>query len=245
MITFDRAEVVVPDGDGTATILQSTSLTLAEGCISVIGANGSGKSTLARMINGLVTPTAGSVTITAANGAEIQSAKTAKAQKEQLDTISDGAAIRRLVGFMFSDPAAQTIMPTVIEDVELSLRKLYKKGPERHEAAQHALKRFGLEAFETRSVHTLSGGQRQMLALASVLATDPQIVVADEPTTLLDLRNSRLIGDVLLGLDQQTIIVTHDLDLAARADRTLVIDNAQVVFDGDPAAAVAWYRENA
>src|SRR5690606_18486758 len=93
-----------------------------------------------------------------------------------------------------------------------------------------------------RSVHTLSGGQRQLLAIASVLAVEPQILVADEPTTLLDLRNSRRIGALLTSLPQQVILVTHDLDLAEQCDRVIVVDEARVAFDRTPAEAVAWYR---
>ncbi len=92
-------------------------------------------------------------------------------------------------------------------------------------------------------MHALSGGQKQLLALAGVLATDPAILVADEPTTLLDLRNTRLIADRLFALSQQLILVTHDLDLALRCDRALVIDDARVAFDGHPADAVAFYRQ--
>ena len=153
--------------------------------------------------------------------------------------------MRRSVGFVFTDPTAQMIMPTVIEDVELSLRRTHRKKPERRAAAEHTLERFGLQTLKDRSVHALSGGQRQLLAIASVLATDPAILIADEPTTLLDLTNSRRIGDLLLGLAQQTIIVTHDLELAARADRTLVVEAGRIAFDGEPHAAVAWYRANA
>lgn len=90
------------------------------------------------------------------------------------------------------------------------------------------------------SVHSLSGGQRQLLALAGVLALEPTIVV-DEPTTLLDRANTRRVGDLLFALDQQLVLVTHDLDLAARCDRVLVVDAARVVFDGSPSAAVARY----
>ena len=87
-------------------------------------------------------------------------------------------------------------------------------------------------------MHALSGGQRQLLAIAGVLATEPEVLVADEPTTLLDLANSRLIGDLLLGLPQQLVLLTHDLDLAARCDRALVMSDGRVVFDGPAADAV-------
>lgn len=234
MIEFHEAAVSAPTIDGDLAILHPVSLTLAEPKISIIGANGSGKSTLARLINGLVEPTAGRVTITPATPGT-----------KTLDTARDGAAVRRSVGFVFTDPTAQMIMPTVIEDVELSLRRTHRKKPERRAAAEQTLERFGLQALKDRSVHALSGGQRQLLAIASVLATDPAILIADEPTTLLDLTNSRRIGDLLLGLALQTIIVTHDLELAARADRTLVVEAGRIAFDGEPHEAVAWYRANA
>ena len=91
-------------------------------------------------------------------------------------------------------------------------------------------------------MHALSGGQRQLLALASVLATEPAVLVCDEPTTLLDLRWRRVVDGLLDDLEQQVIVVTHDLDAALRADRVLVVDDGAVVADGDPAAAVASYR---
>ena len=81
-------------------------------------------------------------------------------------------------------------------------------------------------------MHALSGGQKQLLALAGVLATEPAVLVCDEPTTLLDLRWRRVVDDLLDGLDQQVLQVTHDLDAAARADRVLVVDAGRVVFDG-------------
>ncbi|MGJ0204028.1 energy-coupling factor ABC transporter ATP-binding protein [Leucobacter sp. gxy201] len=228
MIEFRSATVTAPTGD--ATILHPTTLELSEQRISIIGGNGSGKSTLARLINGLVAPSSGAVTVSASGG-------------PPLDTMRDGTAVRRLVGFVFTDPAAQLIMPTVVEDVSLSLRRSHRDKRERHAAALAALERFGLDALADRSVHTLSGGQKQLLALASVLTGEPAIVVADEPTTLLDLRNARKIGDLLMGLPQQTVVVTHDLELAARAERTLVIDGGRIAFDGAPDTAIAHYRE--
>ncbi|RLV57504.1 ABC transporter ATP-binding protein [Aeromicrobium phragmitis] len=224
MIVLDEAGVVAPDPGGDVVVLRPTTLTLTERRIAVIGANGSGKSTFARMINGLVEPTEGRVLV------------------DELDVQRDGAAVRRHVGFVFTDPAAQLVMPTVVEDVALSLRRHHRDARERRAAAQRVLDRFGLGELADRSVHTLSGGQKQLLALASVLATEPSVLVADEPTTLLDLRNSRAIGDLLMALEQQVVVVTHDLELAARCDRVLVIDDARVVYDGSPADAVSHYR---
>ena len=143
------------------------------------------------------------------------------------------------------DPAAQLVMPTVVEDVALSLRRHVKDKTERKRAALEVLGRYGLEPLADRSVHSLSGGQRQLLALAGVLATDPAIVVADEPTTLLDLRNTRVVADLLFGLTQQLVLVTHDLDLALRCDRALLVEDGRVVADGAPGEVVDTYRGRA
>lgn len=234
MIELQAAGVSVPSGDEDAVILHPTTLTLAEQRISIIGGNGSGKSTLARLCNGLIEPTTGSVLVSADS--------TTDRTTDRIDTIRQGAAARRLVGFVFSDPSAQLIMPTVVEDVALSLRREHRKKAARLAAAQEVLERFGIGHLADRSVHTLSGGQRQLLAFASVLACEPAILVADEPTTLLDLRNARMIDELMFSLSQQVLVITHDLELAARADRTLVLDDARVVFDGPPAEAIAFYR---
>lgn len=223
-IELDAAAYAVDAPGGERPILHTTTLTLTEQRVGLIGANGSGKSTLARMLNGLVTPTSGRVLV------------------DGLDVATDGAAVRRLVAFCFTDPAAQLVMPTPLEDVELSLRRLEKDAGARRHRALAVLERFGLAGHADVSVHALSGGQRQLLALAGVLAVEPVVLVADEPTTLLDLANSRRVTDLLFGLDQQLVLVTHDLDQARRCDRVLVVADGRVRFDGDPEAAVADYR---
>lgn len=216
---------VRPAGTDDLLILEPTTLTLTEQRIALIGPNGSGKSTLARLVNGLVRPTTGQVVV------------------EGLDVSDHGAEVRRRVGFTFTDPSAQLVMPTALEDVALSLRRKHRNKAERLRAARAVLEDHGLGGLDDRSVHALSGGQRQLLALAGVLAAAPSILVADEPTTLLDLRNSRRVADLLFGIPQQLVLVTHDLDLAARCDRALVVDRARVVFDGAAPDAVAHYRE--
>ena len=219
--------VALPTAEGEVPVLGSTTLTLAEQRVALVGANGSGKSTLARLLNGLVTATTGQVLV------------------DGLDPAHDGAAVRRKVAFCFTDPAAQLVMPTVVEDVALSLRRRHPDKRERRAAALEALARFGLVDLADRSVHALSGGQRQLLALAGVLATDPDVLVADEPTTLLDLRNTRGIADLLFALPQQLVLVTHDLDLAERCDRALLVESGRVVADGPPVDVVATYRSRA
>lgn len=223
MIEFKDATVVAPDSG--ITILKPTTLSLSEKRITIIGANGSGKSTLARLINGLAIPVSGTVTV------------------DGIDTAKHGARVRRKVGFLFTDPMSQLIMPTAVEDVMLSLRRVIRSKNERVKAALAALEDIGLGDKGDVSVNALSGGQRQLLALAGVLTATPQVVVADEPTTLLDLRWKAHVGALLHSLPIQLIEVTHDLEAATRAHRTLVVDDGGVVFDGNPVDAVAHYRD--
>ena len=223
MIEFKEAAVVAPETG--VPILHPTTLTLDERRITIIGANGSGKSTLARLINGLALPVSGSVHV------------------DGLDTRKHGALVRRKVGFLFTDPSAQLIMPTALEDVMLSLRRVIRSKSERVKAALAALEDIGLGDKGDVSVNALSGGQRQLLALAGVLTATPLVVVADEPTTLLDLRWKAHVGALLHALPIQLIEVTHDLESATKAQRTLVINEGSVVFDGSPVDAVAHYRD--
>lgn len=210
-------------GQRTRTILGPVDLVLTESRVTVIGANGSGKSTLLRLLNGLVTPTSGTVTVDA------------------LDTVRHGARVRRRVAFAFTDPISQLVMPTGREDVELSLRRLHRSRTDRRAAAERVLERFGLAQLADQSVYDLSGGERQLMALAVVLATEPGLLVLDEPTTLLDRRNTLRLSSLLDSLPQSVVVATHDLDLALHADRTLVVDAGRIVFDGEPATAVERY----
>ncbi|GAB3110269.1 ABC transporter ATP-binding protein [Janibacter alkaliphilus] len=223
-IELDRVTVRRETADGDLLALDETDLTLTEGRIALIGPNGAGKSTLARLVNGLVTATSGTVRV------------------DGLDVAREGREVRRRVAFSFTDPKAQLVMPTAGEDVALSLRRSHRDPGERREAARKVLARFGLAGLGDRSVHALSGGQAQLLALAVVLATDPDVLVADEPTTLLDLGNARRVGDLLLGLDQQLLLVTHDLELATRCERALLVVGGRVAADGSAAEVVEHYR---
>ena len=191
--------------------------------MAVIGANGSGKSTLLRLFNGLVLPSAGDVLV------------------DGLDTATQGREVRRKVGFVFTDPMAQLVLATAADDIELSLRPLIRDRKARRAEALRLLAERGLAELADQSVYDLSGGERQLVALTSVLAAAPSIVVADEPTTLLDLRNTDRVRAAFAGLEQQVVIATHDLDLAADAERVLVIEDGRVAADGEPAEAIDFY----
>ncbi|KRF20137.1 cobalt ABC transporter ATP-binding protein [Nocardioides sp. Soil797] len=205
-------------------VVDDLSVRLDERRIAVIGANGSGKSTFARMLNGLVIPSVGSVNI------------------DGLHTSRHGSQIRKKVGFCFTDPDSQIVMPTVAEDVAFGLRRRGWSKAEIAARVDDQLATYGLERHAEHAAHLLSGGQKQLLALASILVTEPDLLIMDEPTTLLDLRNTRMVADLVSGLPQQVVMVTHDLDLLADFDRVLVFDQARLVHDGPPAEAVAFYR---
>lgn len=220
MITFEG----VHHSYGERVVLRGIDLTLSERRVGIVGANGSGKSTLARMINGLISPSRGRVGV------------------DGLDVARQGAAVRRRVGFVFPDPEAQIVMPTVAEDVDFSLRRHRLDRAERAERVREALARFGLADHADHPAHRLSSGQKQLLALAAVLVTRPAVLVADEPTTLLDRRNAREITRLLAGLDQQVVLVTHQLELLADWDRVVVIDAGRVAADGPPQESLEHYR---
>jgi biotin transport system ATP-binding protein len=213
---------VYPGRDAPA--LRDVDVHLEEHRIGVVGANGSGKSTFARLLNGLVLPSRGTVRVGG------------------WDTARDGREVRRRVGFCFTDPDAQIVMPTVAEDVAFGLRR---RGVPKAEAADRVaavLASYGLGDHHDHPAHLLSGGQKQLLALASVMVTEPELLVMDEPTTLLDLRNAQRVSEVVAGLPQQVVLVTHHLDLLDGFDRVLVFDEGRLVCDDTPAAAVGHYR---
>lgn len=231
-IAFSEVSVGVlddtPAGDVYRPILTDINVSLNEPTVAIIGANGSGKSTLLQLFNGLVTANSGQVLI------------------DGLDPVVEAKQVRSRVGFVFTDPAAQLVMPTPLEDIELSLRKRVPKA-ERRAAALAVLEELGIADLADRSVYELSGGQRQLVALAAVLAVDPQILVLDEPTTLLDLRNKeklrKLLADLVARRGVRVIFSTHDLEFAELADRALVVDSGRIVHDSTPAEATRMYRE--
>lgn len=217
-IAVDRVSVQF---DGRR-VLSEVSLELTAPTIAVIGANGSGKSTFARLLNGLVAPTEGAVTV------------------HGLDSVRDRSAVRRRVGFVFTNPDAQILMPTPEEDLAFSLRG--RPASEIAERVRATLDAHGLQDHADAPAMSLSGGQKQMLALASVLIAEPQLIVADEPTTLLDLRNARHIGDLLLAQSAQLVVITHDLDLAARCETAVLFEQGRVAASGDSASVISAYR---
>lgn len=210
---------------GDRVVLDGLDLRLAERRVAIIGANGSGKSTFARLLNGLLVPERGRVRV------------------DGLDTRTQAKAVRRKVGFVFQDPDHQIVMPLVEEDIAFGLKNLGLGKAETARKVDDILARFGLEPLRGQATHQLSAGEKQLLALSSVLVMEPEYIVFDEPTTLLDLRNTRMILDVIAGLPQTAIVVSHDLDMLDAFERVLVFDGGRIVADAAPQAAIARYRE--
>jgi biotin transport system ATP-binding protein len=208
---------------GERPVLDGLELTLTERRIAVVGGNGSGKSTFARLLNGLLVPERGQVLV------------------EGLDTRKDARAIRRKVGFVFQNPDNQIVLPTVEEDLAFGLKNLKLPPADISARVTAVLRRYGLEDFRHHPAHLLSGGQKQLLALSSVLVMEPRYIVFDEPTTLLDLRNKRRFAQAIHELPQTAIVVSHDLELLRDFDRVLVFEAGRVVVDDVPSVALDAY----
>ena len=212
-------ESVAVEFDGH-TALSCLTLQTSAKSIAVIGVNGSGKSTFARLLNGLVTPTKGVVTV----GGETPNTKTAS--------------------LIFSNPDLQIVMPTVFEDVAYTLSNQKLTKTEIAERVNSALTKVGLGELSNANCHTLSSGQKQLLSLATAIVRSPKLLIADEPTTLLDLPNTKLITKVLHTLPiEQLVLVTHDLELAATCEEVVWFDQGRIRKVGKPKEVIGAYRK--
>ncbi|MGW6374714.1 energy-coupling factor ABC transporter ATP-binding protein [Rhodococcus sp. NPDC055112] len=184
--------------------------------IALLGPNGAGKTTLMLQLNGVLSPTAGHVEI---GGTRVER-----------DTLREA---RRRVGIVFQDPDDQLFMPTVAQDVAFGPANFGVTGDELRARVSDALAAVGMSEHAERSPSHLSGGQRRRVALATVLACRPDVLVLDEPSANLDPVARRELAEVLLGLDTTLMLVTHDLPYAAQlCDRAVIIDGGRLVADG-------------
>jgi biotin transport system ATP-binding protein len=206
------------------TVIHPLTVTLTERRVGIIGLNGSGKTTFARMINGLVKPSSGQVSV---NG---------------FDTVAQEDEARSQSGFIFQNPQNQIILPILREDIALGLKSRKLPKADVAAAVDAVLARFGIGHLGGRRAHELSGGELQLAALASVLVTEPGILVMDEPTNQLDLKNRNLVEHTIRTLPEDVVIITHDLDLLSGFDRVLMFDAGRVVADGPPAEVISRYR---
>ena len=207
-------------------VLRGINLSLTEHRIGILGPNGSGKSSFIRLLNGLLMPKEGQVLV------------------QGLDTRREVTRIRSKVGFVFQNPDNQIVFPVVSEDIDFGLKRRESDPKVRAALAHQALEQVGVSHLYDRLVHTLSGGERQLVALAAVLATRPELLVFDEPTTQLDLRLRNRFELHMQAIEQPAIVVSHDLDLLRGMDRVLVLQDGRLVFDAPPREAIDWYVEH-
>ncbi|CAL9444334.1 MULTISPECIES: ABC transporter ATP-binding protein [unclassified Streptomyces] len=183
--------------------------------VALLGPNGAGKTTLVLHLNGILTAGAGTVTVAGLPVAP-----------ENL------AEIRRRVGIVFQDPDDQLFMPTVREDVAFGPAAAGLRGAELDAVVTRALERVGMAAYADRPPHHLSFGQRRRVAVATVLAMEPEILVLDEPSSNLDPASRRELADILRSLDVTVLMVTHDLPYALElCPRSVILSEGVIAAD--------------
>jgi energy-coupling factor transport system ATP-binding protein len=186
--------------------------------VGVVGPNGGGKSTLVRLLNGLLRPDSGSVRVSGH------------------DPATEPFEVRKHLGVLFQNPDNGLVAPFVEDDVAFGLENLGVPREEMRERVVQAIRAVGLEGYERREPHTLSGGEKQRVALAGLLAVEPEILVLDEPTSMLDAAGRREVLERLEALrSRKTVLhVTHHLEELLNADRVLVLNGGEVVADETP-----------
>ena len=188
-----------------------------EESVGIIGANGAGKSTMLKLLVGLELNYQGNIMI-----------NNLKVEKQNLQEI------RQKIGYVFQDSDSQLFTPTVYEDVAFAPRNYGFSKEEVNERTVEALKSIGIEELQDRQIYRLSGGEKKLASIATVLSMKPDILIFDEPTIALDPKNRRRFINVLNSLKGTKIVTSHDLDLIYdTCDRTILIADGKMIFDGD------------
>ena len=199
--------------------LSGVSLDLRQGeYVGVVGPNGGGKSTLVRLLNGLLKPDSGRVLVSGR------------------DPATEPFEVRKHLGVLFQNPENGLVAPFVEDDVAFGLENLGVPREEMRERVARAIRTVGLEGFERREPHTLSGGEKQRVALAGLLVAEPEILVLDEPTSMLDSAGRIEVLEYLHALQSEKTVlhVTHHLEELTGADRIYVLNGGELVADETP-----------
>lgn len=204
---------------GRPPVLDKLNLSFYEGDrMGVIGSNGSGKTTLFHIIMGLLRPSSGGVHIF---GKPVREEK-------------DFKGVRKRIGLLFQDADDQLFSPTVLEDVAFGPLNLGKSQDEAKAIALETLGFLGLADFQDRITHKLSGGEKRLVSLATVLAMEPEVLLLDEPTTGLDETMEKRLVDILKGLDISYILVSHNIDFLLETTKHITyMDNGKIYVDGE------------
>ncbi|MCI0502236.1 MAG: energy-coupling factor transporter ATPase [Fusobacteria bacterium] len=210
------------NGKGVIT-LEDINLNIEKGSfVSIIGHNGSGKSTFAKHLNGLIVPQSGKIEV---DGIQIKND----------DNIWK---IRNMVGMVFQNPDNQFIGGTIEEDIAFGLENIGVPGNEMEDRIQDAALKVGMEEYLKRPPHKLSGGQKQRSAIGAVLAMQPEYIVLDEPTSMLDPKGRQEVIEVLRKRNKEDkitiILITHYMDEVVYSDKVVVMDKGRIVISGQP-----------
>ncbi len=198
----------------SSPLLEGVNFILREGRIGLIGPNGSGKTTLFQIIMGLLKADAGEILL----------------QGKVMEQEKDFRKLRRKLGFLFQDSDDQLFSPTVLEDVAFGPLNLGASPEEAQKISISTLEHLGLKGFEERITHRLSGGEKKLVALATILSMQPKLLLLDEPSNNLDPTTRERLIKILRGLDQAHIIISHDLDfLASTCTQLYAIQDRQLV----------------
>jgi cobalt/nickel transport system ATP-binding protein len=197
--------------------------------LGLIGHNGSGKTSFLHLIMGLVRPTSGTIEIF---GREMKEEK-------------DFSEARERMGFLFQNADDQLFSPTVLEDIAFWPLNLGIKPEQAREMAIQTLRELHMDGFENRVTHRLSGGEKKLVALATVLVMRPRVLLLDEPTTGLDEDTTRRIIEILNGLDISYVIVSHEYDFLARTTQSIYsMEGGKVMYNGDASNLHSHYHSH-
>ena len=202
---------------GHDPVLEKLNLTFCRGNqIGLMGPNGSGKTTLFHIIMGLLKPSAGKIEIF----------------NTPIETENDFRKIREKIGLLFQDADDQLFSPTVLEDVAFGPLNLGKTKNDAMDIARNTLDFLGLDGFEERITYKLSGGEKRLVSLATVLAMEPEVLLLDEPTSGLDKKTRSTLKRVLMDLDLSYILISHDIDfLHEITDTIYLLENRKILLD--------------